>query len=110
MTLPQKVQDAVNGMFDTIYDKDCIAYRRLVLIRAELHRLTEIAEGVDPLVIRLGDVTTRLETANALLLRYCVQVGELTKWLDPHDPIFFDIQQLGADYMKHHLQGAGDEG
>jgi hypothetical protein len=36
-------------------------------IRAELTRLTEIADSVDPLVIRLGEVTTRLEAANAML-------------------------------------------
>ena len=33
----------------------------------ELTRLTEIADSVDPLVIRLGEVTTRLEAADALL-------------------------------------------
>ena len=51
---------------------------------------------------------SRLATANALLLRYCVQVGELSKGLDPHDPIFVDLQRLGTDYMAH-LQGAGNE-
>ena len=35
----------------------------------ELTRLTEIADSVDPLVARLGEVTTRLEAANALLHR-----------------------------------------
>lgn len=33
----------------------------------ELTRLTEIADSVDPLVVRLGEVTTRLEAADALL-------------------------------------------
>jgi hypothetical protein len=36
-------------------------------VRAELTRLTEIADAVDPLVIRLHDATARLEAANALL-------------------------------------------
>jgi hypothetical protein len=39
----------------------------IAVIRAELTRLTEIAESVDPLVVRLGEVTTRLEAADALL-------------------------------------------
>jgi hypothetical protein len=60
-----------------------------------------IAEHVDPLVIRLHDVTTKLEMADKLLLRYCVQVGELTKGLNPNDPIFVDLQKLGADYIAH---------
>jgi len=51
---------------------------------------------------------SRVAMADALLLRYCVQIGELSKGLDPHDPIFVDLQRLGADYMAH-LQGAGDE-
>src|SRR6185312_8187894 len=55
-----------------------------------------------------GKVESRLAEADALLLRYCVQIGELSKGLDPHDPIFVDLQRLGADYMAH-LQGAGDE-
>lgn len=46
-------------------------------IRAELTRLTEIADAVDPLVIRLGEVTTRLEAADALL-------RECTRYLNPH--------------------------
>jgi hypothetical protein len=33
--------------------------------RAELTRLAEIADSVDPIVIRLGEVTTKLEAANA---------------------------------------------
>ena len=44
-------------------------------IRAELTRLTEIADSVDPLVVRLGEVTTRLEAANALL-REIMEFGE----------------------------------
>jgi hypothetical protein len=36
-------------------------------IRAELHRLSEIAAAVDPLVVRLGEVTTKLEAADSLL-------------------------------------------
>jgi hypothetical protein len=70
MTLPQKVQDAMislevfarNDGFPFEDEVKCAA-----TICAELHRLTEIAESVDPLVIRLHDVTTRLEAANALL-------------------------------------------
>lgn len=57
---------------------------------------------------RAEKAESRLAAANALLLRYCVQIGELTKGLDPHDPIYIDIQRLGADYMTH-LQGSGDE-
>lgn len=38
-----------------------------IAIRDELTRLTEIADSVDPLVVRLGEVTTQLEAANALL-------------------------------------------
>jgi hypothetical protein len=37
-------------------------------IRAELTRLTEIADQYDPLVVRLGDVTEKLGRANALLV------------------------------------------
>lgn len=47
----------------------------------------------------------RLGEAEALLLRYCVQVGELTKGLDPNDHIFFDLQTLGADYVSYHERG-----
>jgi hypothetical protein len=37
---------------------------------AELTRLTEIADAVDPLVIRLHDVTAKLEAANARLAEW----------------------------------------
>ena len=50
---------------------DSVGVAQWQTIRAELTRLTEIADAVDPLVIRLGEVTTRLEAANALL-RECV--------------------------------------
>ena len=52
-------------------------------IRDELTRLTEIAEGVDPLVVRLGEVTTRLEAANALL-RTIHDAGYFRMRIDAH--------------------------
>ena len=79
--------------------------------RAELHRLTEIAESVDPLVIRLGEVTTKLERANALLRE---AIG--WNWLDEDSPIQAGVNTdspscLDELYlrMQSHVQGAGYE-
>lgn len=44
---------------------------------------------------------SRLAVANALLSRCFMQIGELTKGLDPHDPIYVELQQLGLDWMQH---------
>lgn len=44
-----------------------VQYIRADLLRTELTRLYAIADSVDPLVVRLGEVTARLEAANVLL-------------------------------------------
>ena len=80
MTLPQNVADAVRHLEIIIGASPRLPGRKtsresLQTIRAELTRLTEIAEGVDPLVVRLGEVTTRLEAANALLREALPWVG-----------------------------------
>jgi uncharacterized protein YigA (DUF484 family) len=49
-------------------------------VNNELTRLTEVADAVDPIVIRLHDVTAKLEAANALLReihRSCVLTCDL---------------------------------
>ena len=63
----RKALDRVQIMCDTESEWADIGITDWQIIRAELTRLTEIADSVDPLVIRLGEVTTRLEAANALL-------------------------------------------
>lgn len=97
MTLPQEVQDAVSEVDAWLSGEP--VYDDWQTIRAELHRLTEIAEGVDPLVIRLGEVTTRLEAANALLRE--IYAGD--DWEQPAR------QNEALDRIQSHLQGAGDE-
>lgn len=131
MTLPRVVQDAVDvadrtggeykygfavkNAWTTI--RDHLMSQEAEIGRLEAMRLSErlagnaladCARDFERQRIRTESAESRLAAANALLLRYCVQIGELTKGLDPHDPIYFDIQRLGADYMTH-LQGAGDE-
>lgn len=71
MTLPQKVQDArslVRGLV-RVNPRGIIVRDAWEILDYELHRLTEIAESVDPLVIQLHDVTTKLEAANAEIER-----------------------------------------
>jgi len=113
MTLPQVIQDAL-GRVQIIADTESewadIAIEDWQTIRAELHRLTEIAEGVEPLVIRLGEVTeafqrsdeqaerlgNRLAAANALLL-------DVSRYLGPRH------YAEAIKRIQSHLQGAGDE-
>lgn len=90
MTLPQVVQAAMDLLDVTLRETGSWQ-----TIRAELHRLSEIAEGVEPLVIRIGEVTTRLEAANALLRRH--QAADVDA-----------ITTLYCDTATH-LKGAGDE-
>jgi hypothetical protein len=57
-----------------------VQYIRADLLRAELTRLTEVADSVDPIVTRPHDVTAKLEAANALLReihRSCVLTCDL---------------------------------
>ena len=120
MTLPQDVQDAV-GVLDNaclngrvIPSEDAWQTIRAHLLSqdAEIARLNAECEQRMLQAMQNGQAAkvaeSRIAAADALLLRYCVQVSELSKGLDPHDPIFTDLQKLGADYMAH-LQGAGDE-
>jgi hypothetical protein len=68
MALPKDVSKAVVRLDYTalpITEENNLAAWQT--IRAELTRLTEIADAVDPLVVRLGEVTTRLEAADELL-------------------------------------------
>lgn len=67
MPMNEELRKAVERMTANMYDPGCVAYMDAQTIRAELTRLTEIADSVDPLVVRLGEVTTKLEAANALL-------------------------------------------
>jgi L-fucose mutarotase/ribose pyranase (RbsD/FucU family) len=69
-------------------------------IRADITRLSEIAEQVDPLVIQLGEVITKLGAANALL-------REATEWNWMDEPVC-GMDEL-AQKIEAHLQGAGDE-
>jgi hypothetical protein len=100
VTLPQVIQDAL-GRVQIIADTESewadIAIEDWQTIRAELHRLTAIAEGVDPLVIRLHDVTAQLERADALLrgIAGC-------QWFNREAPATVEL-------IDQHLQGAGDE-
>jgi len=119
MKLPQVVQDAVERADANrkvvpvnTFGQGLIVFRAddYDTIRAELHRLTEIAEGVEPLVIRLGEVTeafqrsdeqaerlgNRLAAANALLL-------DVSRYLDPRH------YAEAIKRIQSHLQGAGDE-
>jgi hypothetical protein len=62
MSMNEEVRKAVKVVrkhFDLSMDDD--ASEAWCKVRAELTRLTEIAESVDPLVVRLGEVTTKLE-------------------------------------------------
>lgn len=61
----RKAVKAVRKHFDLSMDDD--ASEAWCKVRAELTRLTAIADSVDPLVVRPGEVTTKLEAANALL-------------------------------------------
>jgi len=72
-------------------------------LRAELHRLTEIAEGYDGMVIRLHDVTTELEKANALLIDVRETVANCMS--------DYGVKGGGAIVRRinEHLKGACDE-
>lgn len=111
MTLSKPVMDALFCL-----ERNDVSWHT---VNNELHRLSDAESRLEAKIEferkrsdergRMFDREQRKRIAgDALLLRYCVQVGELTKGLDPNDPIYFDIQRLGADYMTH-LQGAGDE-
>lgn len=69
MPMNDEVRKAVEAADDAakLATNDSEGVAQWNLIRAELTRLTEIADSVDPLVIRLGEVTTRLEAADAML-------------------------------------------
>jgi hypothetical protein len=119
MTLTQPVQDAMDsannecGLELTYLTRD-----EWHAIRAELHRLTEIAEGVEPLVIRLHDVTeafqrsdeqaerlgNRLAAANALLREcHCYFEARGVDSRTVGEPLSLN------EKIQSHLQGAGDE-
>jgi hypothetical protein len=57
-------------------------------VNNELTRLTEIADSVDPLVIRLHDVTAKLEAANALLRDMRDGAFNIGGWADAIDEYF----------------------
>lgn len=81
MTLPQKVQDAVSDVDAWLSGEP--VYDDWRLIRAELHRLTEIAEGA----------TAKVEAGNALL-REVISDGYFVEQ-------FYDE----ASHIYKHLQG-----
>jgi hypothetical protein len=60
----RKAAECMDGCISTLPEGNKHDWKT---IRAELTRLTEIADSVDPIVIRLHDVTAKLEAANALL-------------------------------------------
>jgi hypothetical protein len=55
-----EVRKAVRSLYADESDNEA-----WLLVCAELTRLAEIADAVDPLVVRLHEVTTKLEAANA---------------------------------------------
>ena len=99
MTIPQNVKDAVErgDRFFSPDESAAMSNGDWLTIRAELHRLSEIDDSVEPLVIRLGDVTAELERANALLrdIAGC-------QWFNREAPATVEL-------IDAHLQGAGDE-
>jgi hypothetical protein len=112
MTLPQEVQDAIDSA-----DMDCgleltyLTRDEWATIRAELHRLNEIAEGVDPLVIRLGEVTTKLEALISMRNEWERDARERLVTFGQHLPASVEclVERFDAA-IQSHLQGAGDEG
>jgi hypothetical protein len=76
MAMTRPVQDAIDRA-----DNDCgleltyLTRDEWQTIRAELHRLTEIAEGVVPLAIRLGEVTTELERMRGIVAACANEAG-----------------------------------
>jgi hypothetical protein len=121
VTMPKTVEDAVKNVSrslrDTFIEED-IVHEQIAEIRAELHRLTEIAEGVEPLVIRLGEVTeafqrsdeqaerlgNRLAAANALLRR-CLVALDFRAADSTEGAAAYDMRTA----IQSHLQGACDE-
>lgn len=117
MTLPQNVKDAVESLECEIADpEDCTAWQtiraNLLSQEAEIERLSQEsaqqfirardwAELSGKNEDRASLAESRLAAADALLSRCFVQIGELTKGLDPHDPIYVELQQLGLDWMQH---------
>ena len=63
----RKALDRVQIICDTESEWADIPIADWHTLNNELTRLTEIADSVDPLVVRLGEVTTRLEAADAML-------------------------------------------
>jgi len=97
-TMPSQVAEALARLEWLAISKN--THDAINTLRAELHRLTEIADGVEPLVIGLGEVTTQLERANALL-----------REAHPFVPVTHSSTgrpQLHSR-IQSHLLGAGDE-
>lgn len=94
MPMNEEVRKAVEAANDAakLATNDSEGVAQWNLIRAELTRLYAIADSVDPLVIRLGEVTTRLEAENALLrkIRGCINetrgayAGDVVREIDAH--------------------------
>lgn len=82
----------------TAHELRRLAESRLAAATAEIEQLQA---GLAKHVNRVCELQSRLAVADALLSRCFVQIGELTKGLDPHDPIYVELQQLGLDWMQH---------
>jgi hypothetical protein len=82
-------------------DRASLAESRLAAATAEIEQLQA---GLAKHVNRVCELQSRLAVADALLSRCFVQIGELTKGLDPHDPIYVELQRLSLDWTQHGMR------
>jgi hypothetical protein len=122
MTLPQNVKDAVkfanaecgkssDFTFDmsgadwqTIHAHLLSQDAEIERLQLEIDRRFGIAAEMIAARKERDDLQSRLAVDDALLSRCFVQIGELTKGLDPHDPIYVELQRLSLDWTQHGMR------
>jgi hypothetical protein len=107
MALPKEVVDGMECMrresdsWHAVNDHLLSQDAEIERLQLEIDRRFGIAAEMIAARKERDDLQSRLAVDDALLSRCFVQIGELTKGLDPHDPIYVELQQLGLDWMQH---------
>lgn len=102
---PNAVYDAYRAIRTHLLSQDTEMARKSEESTQQFIRGREWAELSGRNERRYEIAESRLAAANALLSRCFVQIGELTKGLDPHDSIYTELQRLGLDWMQHSEAG-----
>lgn len=88
MPMNDEVRKAMDSLDQSLEGAHQPTERNWIAASGELTRLYTIADSIDPLVVRLHDVTTQLEAANALLRGMRDGAFNIGGWADGIDEYF----------------------